>query len=217
MIIWLYGKPFSGKTYFANQFPNAFIINTDGNAKYYDSDHVKVKNYKEFAEALSKFDSKKYDTLVIDVLEHIYDFTREYFLEKNNVDHESDLEWGKGWTLVREGFWTLINKIASIDADVILISHEEEYLVKSKLGVEKTHYKPALVDKLHDRVCGLMQLVGHVYADEVSLNGETKTRYFVSFGSSSNELSGIRIPIKERKITNSYDEFINNLGEEKEK
>ena len=33
MKIWLYGKVMSGKTTFASQFENAYIISTDGNAE----------------------------------------------------------------------------------------------------------------------------------------------------------------------------------------
>ena len=29
--VWVYGTPFSGKSYFADSFPKAFVINTDGN------------------------------------------------------------------------------------------------------------------------------------------------------------------------------------------
>lgn len=29
--IWAYGKPFSGKTYLANQFPDILLLSTDGN------------------------------------------------------------------------------------------------------------------------------------------------------------------------------------------
>ena len=32
--MWIYGEPNIGKTTFANQFPDALMINTDGNIKY---------------------------------------------------------------------------------------------------------------------------------------------------------------------------------------
>ena len=33
--VWVYGTPFSGKSYFADSFPKAFVINTDGNLQFY--------------------------------------------------------------------------------------------------------------------------------------------------------------------------------------
>ena len=32
-VIWIYGAPFSGKTTFANAFPDPLMLNTDGNVK----------------------------------------------------------------------------------------------------------------------------------------------------------------------------------------
>lgn len=211
--IWLYGKPFSGKTKFATEFEKPFVINTDGNAKLFTNDFKVVKNIDEFSDTLSWFLSgeHEYKTLVIDVVEHIYDFVRQYYLDKFNIDHESDGEWGKVWTIVKEGFWTVMQKIASCEYTVILISHEEEYTIKNKIGKEITYWKPALNDKLHDRMCGIVQLVGRCYLDEVILNGEPLKRYYVSFGSNVTELSGVRIPLKELKIENNYKDFEENI------
>ena len=211
--IWLYGKPFSGKTKFASEFEKPFIINTDGNAKLFTKDYKVVKNINEFSQTLNWFLTEKheYKTLIIDVVEHIYDFTRQYYLDKFNIDHESDGEWGKVWTIIKEGFWSIMQKLATCDYTVIFISHEEEYTVKNKIGKEITHWRPALNEKLHDRMCGIMQLVGRCYLDEVILNGEPLKRYFVSFGSNVTELSGVRVPLKQLKIQNNYKEFKEDL------
>lgn len=213
--IWLYGKPFSGKTKFANEFDKPFIINTDGNAKFVTKDYCMVKNIKEFSEKLDWFlkGEHEYKTLVIDVVEHIYDFIRVFFLDKYNIDHESDSGWGKAYNMITEGFWKVMSRLASCDYTVVFISHEKEYTVKNKLGVEITHWKPALNEKLHDRMCGIMQLVGRCYVDEVILNGEPLKRYFISFGSNVTELSGVRVPLNKLKIENTYQEFKNNIKE----
>lgn len=215
--VWLYGSPFSGKTKFATEFPNAFVINTDGNAKFFTKNYAVVKNIDEFSEKLNWFlkGDHKYDTLVIDVMDHVYDMVREYYLGKFDIDHETDLGYGKAWTVIKEGFWTIINKVATCNYNVVLISHEIEYSETSKIGKEITKFKPSLNEKLHDRLCGIMQLVGRCYYDEVMLNGEPLKRYFVSFGSNTNELSGIRVPLIKNKIENSYEQFVKNLKEVK--
>ena len=205
--LWIYGQPFTGKSYFASQFPKPFCINTDGNAQFYEDKcpYVVVKNFKEFEKALSELDVAKYQTLIIDVTEHIFDFSREHFLEKNGVDHESDMEWGKGWTLVREGFWLLISKIARLDLNVVLVSHEDSYEVKNRVGVVKTYFRPLLIEKLQSRVAGIMHFVGRCYLD-----GDGKNK--ISFGNLETELTGNRLPIKENVIDNTYKSFISNLG-----
>ena len=212
--VWVYGVPFSGKSYFAASFPNTYVINTDGNLQFYKnaSGGTQVSNYEEFVKALENFDSEKYDTLVIDVLDHVYDMCREKFLQENGIEHESDYEstgaYGKGWTLLREQFWYLISKIRNIPTNLVLISHDAEKEEKGKLGTTKTIYAPATIPKaIISKLSGIMHFVGHCYKDD--------EKYVISFGGNDNELSGYRLPIKETIIENSYEKFVENIEERK--
>ena len=56
MKIWVYGKVMSGKTTFASQFEDAYVISTDGNAEYtFSLDKIfRVRNYKELNDAIAK-------------------------------------------------------------------------------------------------------------------------------------------------------------------
>lgn len=211
--MWLYGKPFSGKTKFATEFPDAFVINTDGNAHLFTDNVGLVSNLEEFRTQLAWFlkGDHEYKTLIIDVVEHIYDFVRQYYLDKLDVDYEADAGYGKAWKMIREGFWTLMQSLASSRYNVILISHEEEYTEKNKIGREITKFRPTLDVKMHDRLCGIMKLVGRCFKDEVVLNGEPVRKYYVSFGSNVDELSGVRIRLNKLKIDNTYEEFVSNL------
>lgn len=208
--VWVYGTPFSGKSYFADTFPKAFVINTDGNLQFYkNAEGVVVSNYEEFVQALNNFDTTKYDTLVIDVLDHVYDMCREQFLNKNEIEHESDFAsdgaWGKGWTLLREQFWYMISKIRNIDANIVLISHDSEKEIKGKLGTTRTVYQPATIPKnIVSKMCGIFHFVGHCYRED----DERK----VSFDQDVTEpYNGHRLPIKELVISNNYEEFIKNI------
>lgn len=209
--IWVYGTPFSGKSYFADSFPNAYVINTDGNLQFYkNAKGIVVSNYQEFIKALEDFDSTKYDTLILDVLDHIYDMCREEFLKANGIEHESDYTsngantYGKGWTLLREQFWYMISKIRNIDANIVLISHDAEKEEKGKLGTTKTIYSPATIPPvIVNKMCGIMHFVGHCYKED--------DKYLVSFGGNDNEKSGQRLLIKEKIIENTYNDFMKNL------
>lgn len=211
--MWVYGKPFSGKTKFATEFPSAYVINTDGNAELFTENVGLVRNLDEFRKELEWFleGEHEYQTLVIDVVEHIYDFVRTYYLDKLDIDYEADAGYGKAWKMIREGFWTVMQRLAASKYNVILISHEEEYTEKNKIGREITKFRPRLDDKLHDRLCGIMKLVGRCFKDEVMLNGEPARKYYVSFGSNVDELSGVRIKLNSLKIENTYEDFLANL------
>ena len=68
MKIWVYGKVMSGKTTFASQFENAYIISTDGNAEYtFPPERIlRVKNYKDLNNALDKLRTLKTDWFIVD-------------------------------------------------------------------------------------------------------------------------------------------------------
>ena len=216
MKLWLYGKPFSGKTTFVSKIPNSLILSTDGNAKglFKDDQIIPIKSVEDINKFIADYNSGKYkcDTLIIDVTEHIYDILREYTLEKNKIEHESDAAWGKGYQLVKDAEWYTFSKLARLAENTVFISHEEEYTVKSAIGKETTCYRPALNDKLHDKMAGLMTLVGRTVITETSLNGQIIKKYYISFGDSSNEFSGTRLKLNSTKIENNYDEFLKNIG-----
>ena len=77
MIIWLYGKPYSGKTTFASQFPNAYFISLDKNAQFLTDNYVNVSNIDDYSKAIKDFmkDPKEYETLVIDTIDLLFDVT----------------------------------------------------------------------------------------------------------------------------------------------
>lgn len=216
MKIWLYGKPFSGKTTFVSDIPNSLILSTDGNATglFPEDRIVPIKNTDDISNFINDFQNGKYkdvDYLIIDVVEHVYDMIREYTLEKNKLEHESDGSWGKGWQLVESAEWYTLSKLSRLAKNTIFISHEDEYTTKSAIGKETTCYRPALNSKLHDKMTGLMTIVCRAVLNETSVNNEIVKKYYISFGNTSNELSGTRIKLKSTKIENSWKEFQDNL------
>ena len=216
MRIWLYGKPFSGKTTFASDIPNSVILSTDGNATelFKKEDIVPIKSVDDISNFIKEYQTGHYkgkDTIIVDVTEHVYDLLREYTLEKNKIEHESDSSWGKGWQLVSDAEWYTLSKLARLADNVIFISHEDEYTVKSPIGTETTHYRPALNSKLHDKMTGLMTIVCRASVKETTLNGNVIKKYYITIGDSSNELSGTRVKLKETKIENSWENFKNNI------
>ncbi len=213
--LWVYGTPFSGKSYFADSFPNAYVINTDGNLQFYkNATGRQVTSYTEFVQALQEFDNGKYDTLIIDLIDHVYDMCREEFLTAQGVEHEADvtsagggMAYGKGYTLLREQFWYMMSKIRNLPCNLVLLSHDAEKEEKGKLGIMKTIYAPATLPKqLVGKMCGIMHFVGRCYRE-----GDN---HVISFGSNDNETSGNRLPIKSKVIANDYDSFIENLEKE---
>ena len=216
MRIWLYGKPFSGKTTFVSKIPKSLVLSTDGNAKgiFKDEQIIPIKNINDLTTFISDWESGKYkgiDTIIIDVLEYLYDIIREYTLEKNKITYESDLGYAKGWRLVSDAEWFTFSKLAKLSENVVFISHEDEYVETSAVGKETTKYRPALNAKLHDKMTGLMTIVCRAVVKDIRLNDSITRKYYISIGDEATELSGTRLKLKSTKIENSWEEFIKNI------
>lgn len=215
MKLWLYGKPFSGKTTFVSKIPNSIILSTDGNAKglFKDNQIIPIKSVQDLNDFINNYNAGKYkcETLIVDVLEQIYDLLREYTLEKNKIEHETDLAYGKGYTLVKDAEIYTLSKLLRLCDNTVFISHEDEYTETSPLGKETTKYRPAISAKLHDKLAGYMTIIARTFITETTLNGKIIRKYYVSIGDTANELSGTRIQLKSTKIDNDYDKFLDNL------
>ena len=85
----------SGKTTFASQFEDAYIISTDGNAEYtFEADKIlRVRDYKELNDAIAKLKTIKPKGVIVDTTSYLIDYLRFYWCDKNKVEHESKLSW----------------------------------------------------------------------------------------------------------------------------
>lgn len=215
MKLWLYGRPFSGKTTFVSKIPNSLILSTDGNAKglFKDEQIIPIKSVQDLNNFINDFNNGKYkaETIIVDVLEHVYDIIREYTLEHNKMEHETDLGYGKGYAVVKDAELFTFSKLLRLADNVIFLSHEDEYTETSILGKETTKYRPAISSKLHDKLAGFMTMIARTYVTETTLNGKIVRKYYISIGDTANELSGTRLKIKETKIENDYNKFLENI------
>lgn len=218
--MWIYGEPFSGKTKFATEFPKPVVLSTDGNAKHYKCTMIRVKNFEEFSKEFDNLVNKKndYETIIIDVNEHLQDFIRTYQLKKMGIEHESEHKgFGVSWALVRDSYLATVKRIFDIDdKNVILISHEQAEINVDGIGRETTKFKPAIDDTkhgMHAKIASFTDFYGRVYKTQAK---DGVITYNVSFGQNSNEVSGVRVPIKKLLIENTYKAFADNLkGENK--
>lgn len=209
MKIWLYGRVMSGKTTFASQFENAYIISTDGNAEYtFDSDKIlRVRDYKELDAAISKLKSIKPEWVIVDTTSYLLDYLRFFWCNKNGVEHESEIAY-KGYTMLRSFQWESIFSIANAFDNVMFISHEQEIIEKNKFGREISKFQPVFEEKLRDQMSGLMGII----ARTVKTIGEDGTaKYELHICNSDDEFGGSRLAIKSTCIPLTKKDFDENF------
>ena len=172
-VVWLYGAPFSGKTFFANQFPDPLMLNTDGNIKFVDAPYIAIRDtvtvegritkrrlaYEVFMDAVTELEKKQNDfrTIVVDLLEDVYESCRVYICDRQGWKHESDDSF-RAWDMVRSEFLNTLKRLVNLDYEnIILISHEDRSRDLTRKGGDKiSSIKPNLQDKVANKVAGII-------------------------------------------------------------
>ena len=221
-VIWIYGSPFSGKTTFANQFPDPLMLNTDGNIKFVDAPYIRIKDevtvtgrmttrkfaWELFKEVIAELEKKQNDfkTITVDLLEDLYEHCRLYMYDQLGITHESDDSF-RAWDKVRTEFLSTLKRLMNLDYEnIILISHEDiSKDITKKSGDKVTAIKPNMNDKVANKVAGMVDIVARVIAED---NVRT-----LSFKSSEVVFGGGRLTVTSREIPLDYEAFLGVYGE----
>ena len=214
-VIWIYGSPFSGKTTFANHFPDPIMLNTDGNIKFVDAPYIHIKDKVEggrlakrtFAweilkEAILELEKKEntFKTVVVDLLEDLYEHCRAYICHQKGWDHESDDSF-RAWDMVRTEFLSTLKRLMNLDYEnIVLISHLDTTKDITKKGGDKlTSIKPNINDKVANKVAGMVDIVARTIADD--------GQYVLSFKRNEVIFGGGRLKFKAAEIPLDYQAF----------
>ena len=218
--LWIYGAPFSGKTYLVNQFPDLLLLSTDGNYTQLPGGippHIDIKDavtvvgrhterqlgWSVFKEAISSLETEKNDfkTIALDLVEDVYEMCRIWICEQMGITHESDDSF-RAWDKVTSEFLNTMRRFFNLDYEnIIIISHEDTSKDITKRGGDKiTAIKPNIREKVASKLSGMVDLVARTLAED-------KT-YTLSFKKSEVVFGGGRLTIRETSIQTSYDNLI---------
>lgn len=215
-VVWLYGAPFSGKTFFANQFPDPLMLNTDGNIKFVDAPYIAIRDtvtvggrltkrylaWEVFADAVAELEKKQNDfkTIVVDLLEDTYEACRVYICDRQGWKHESDDSF-RAWDMVTSEFLNTIKRLVSLDYEnIILISHEDRSRdLTRKSGDKISSIRPNLREKVANKVAGMVDLVARIVADD--------NDRVLSFKTSEVIFGGGRLTVHNKEIPLDYEAF----------
>lgn len=214
-VIWIYGSPFSGKTTFANQFPDPIMLNTDGNIKFVDAPYVRIRDevkkngrmketkmaWEVLKEVIGELELKEntFKTIVVDLLEDLYDHCRLYVYDQMGITHESDDM--RSWDKVAVEFLSTLKRLMNLDYEnIVLISHLDTTKDIMKRGGDKlTAIKPNIRDKVANKVAGMVDIVARTIADD--------GQYILSFKRNEVIFGGGRLKFKAAEIPLDYKAF----------
>lgn len=213
--IWVYGSPFSGKTTFADKFLDPIMVNTDGNINFVTSPYMEIKDivevegrltkttlawevFKKTVEELEK--GSTFKTIVVDLVEDLYESCRLYMYQQMGITHESDDSF-KAWDKIRTEYLSTMRKLTNLPYNIILISHEDSSKdITKRSGDRITSIRPNINEKVANKLAGMVDIVARFLV----VDGD----YRISFKSDEVVFGGGRINPEKKEIPNNYETFM---------
>lgn len=208
--VWIYGSPYAGKTTLANTAEDPLFLNTDGNIKYIDAPAIAIKDYYKkqagsrivdkkagweiFSEVIETLatDPQGYKTVVVDLVEGVYELCRSYMLNKHGWEHESDDSF-RAWDIVRTEFLNKMRALTNLNMNIILLSHEDASRDFTRRDGSKTStIKPNISDKIAKQIAGMVDLTIRM----ATINGKR----FLNSKTDETQFGGGRIELKNNNI-----------------
>jgi hypothetical protein len=132
----IYGAPKAGKSTLASQFDSPLFIATEAGLNALETYNVAVDNWETFIVTCAEIakGDHQFKTIVIDTIDNLFKHCSSYICKKQNIQHESELDWGKGWKLVKDEFFRAIIKLSLLKYGLVLVSHAEATEIKTRTG-----------------------------------------------------------------------------------
>lgn len=219
--IWLYADSYVGKTTFMDQFDNVLMINTDGNTDNITSPVFALKDevskegrmtkrkfaWEVFLEIVQEFEignPQGYQTIVIDLMEDLREDCRTYIMDKFNWEHESDGNYGKGWSMVTKEFDNAIKRLKAVGLQIVYISRELRNDITLKNGSVRTTFQPNIDAKTANFLTGTVDITMRAYVND-------DDKHLLMLQKQPNIFGGGRFDFKVKEIPLEKDAFIEAL------
>lgn len=213
MPILIHGRPKIGKSTFCAQAPNALFISTQSGLNHLSTYSQPVSNWKDIVTVYEelKTGDHKFGPIVIDMVDDAYQLCVEHFCRKHEMDHPSDLDYGKGWAIVNTPFKTMLNRFALLNRGLILECHSKEKDITTRLG-KKTKWVPTLPGSIADSIAAFVEMILFFTIEETKdPSGEMKQRRVIRTVASSDYEAGSRVKGLPDPIDLDYNTFIQAL------
>lgn len=186
-----------GKTVNANR-AGAYFLKCEAGHGHIKHRGMVVKNWPHFAALtqeivrLENAGHFPHNKVCVDTLGECWKMCANYILHKYNIMHESDLEQGKGYSLVENAFRQSIMPLSQCGLGIIFCAHTEDKELKDDNG-NKYKKAVAMIPKGCDRVVGGMVDLLLYFTVEWDDAAESMTRVIRTAPSKYHD-GGVRYP-----------------------
>lgn len=189
----LYGSPKAGKTSTLAKLDNCLIIDTEQGTDYVEALKVNINSltaYTTMSKAFAATDVK-YDYIALDTIDNLATWVEQYVCKQNNVATIGDMEYGKGFALVREAVIKAIMKLQEFASKgIIVVGH-----TKTNTIIDEDHNKVInmnelnLTGKLKNELMANADAIGFVFREEGKLKISFKSGEVATTGSRCHHLA----------------------------
>lgn len=190
MNILLYGLPKVGKSTFASEIPNALFLSTEDGLNFLEVHNVRINSWMDVYEVAKSLVEQKhgFKTLIIDTVDLFYKHCEFHIMKKHQIEHPSDLAFGKGFTLVKNEFLRVVLGLNSLGLGMFFISHAKEREMKKK-GSSWTYMSTTMSGSAETMICGMVDLILYSYiTDDNKRILRTKPTRYINAGDRSGRL-----------------------------
>jgi len=213
----IYGDPKIGKSTFCSGFENALFFDSETGLNNVSTYRVSVDCWETFMEAYQELRAQvkagkcTFKPLVFDTIDNLYQMCMDFVCKKNGFKHPSDLDYGKGWNMVKTEFMMAMQAYKALDLGVIYVSHAEGAEVKTRTG-NYTRYDvsmPGQANKIIVPSCDII-LYAHSVQDEKGEEHrvlETKPSKFWNAGDKTGKLPET-IPLNAKAFMEAFNKAV---------
>ena len=213
-VILIHGVPKIGKSTLISEIGNVLFADCEGGLKALEvyKSAVTKWNGEEggFLKLCNEFTTEKhkFSCMAIDTIDALHKICVGYIMKKYDITHPSDLEWGKGYDLVKTEFLRPLLKLSTSGFGLILISHTKQIEVQTRT-LKITKWVPDMPHHAWSQIEGFVDIILYAQMTETS---EGEKRYMVA-KPSENWIAGDRttrllkydkIPMTWKSLTDAF-------------
>lgn len=234
----IYGPPKIGKSTLASQFPGALFLATEEGLDWIPSYSISIRDWdstelhvEDDGKVVSSFlgvcaylynenpktipgSDVTLRTIVVDVVDLAYEMCFQHVCEISGMAYPTDLEYGRGWKLVRNEWQRVITRMSKFPYSLVFISHSKVETIESQ-AVKRDRIIPSMTGQGSKDVLALCDLVLYCYMGEYAakdeegkVTGEIESQRMIICQGQNSVVAGDRSGKLPPEIPMSYEELV---------
>lgn len=157
----IYGQSGIGKTTFCARLEEVLFLDTEKGSTLQNAYRLPIPDWETFVRAVDELALKKhkFKNVVIDTVGRLVLMCTRYCCDKFNIQHPSDMEFGKAYDIIKKQFDGPIHKLQHQGLGVWFVAHTTSRLIKAPIGGDFEFFEPDLPAFLKRSVLALCDFV----------------------------------------------------------